>query len=370
MTQGPLEGHVVVDATRMLPGAVLARCLLDLGARVIKIEAPGVGDPMRRIPPLVDGVGAGFAEHYRGAESVALDLRDPADAARLRGIVAQADVFVESFRPGTLDRWGLSMTAMRAHHPPLVTVSLPAAPQGSGDDLAEVGHDLNFVARSGLLARLRPEGLPSVLAADVTTGLLAAQGVLAALLGRTRTGRGCHVEQPIAAGPLPFLWWPVAEHAHGAERGATTELLAGKVAAYRVYRCADGLRLAVGCLEPKFWVGFCDAIGRKDLAGAGLDLGPRGRACIEEMERHLAGAERAHWLNRVRGRGLPVGPVHDGLGDVLADPLYRSPPLGSAPAEAPPALGPALPSMGSRPERGAPALGAHTAAVLREFGAA
>ncbi len=104
---GPLEGYLVVDLSRMLPGAVLARQLLDLGARLIKIEEPGTGDPMRQVPPQVEGIGVGFATFFRGAESVALDLRSTEDAEHVRRLAGRADVLVESFRPGTLENWGL-----------------------------------------------------------------------------------------------------------------------------------------------------------------------------------------------------------------------------------------------------------------------
>src|SRR5690606_8046221 len=121
----PLAGTVVVDVSRMLPGAVLARCLLDLGARVIKVEDPGVGDLMRHAPPLIDGVGAGFIAFFRGAESVGLDLRTPAGAAALRRLAAGADVLIESFRPGTMARFGLPEAELLADNPRLVLCSLP-----------------------------------------------------------------------------------------------------------------------------------------------------------------------------------------------------------------------------------------------------
>ncbi len=368
MNERPLAGLLVLDASRMLPGAVLARCLLDLGARVIKIEAPGTGDPMRLVPPLADGIGAGFAEHYRGAESIVLDLRRETDAGHLRTLARRADVFVESFRPGTLERWGLAPATLHDDNPRLCTVRLPAAPAATDDPLAEVGHDLNVTARSGLLARLGTEGVPRVLLADVATGLLAAQALLAALLLRARTGCGTTLEQPIAAGPLPFLWWPWADLAHGATRGATDTLLAGEVAAYRVYRCADGLRLSVACLEPKFWIAFCDAVERKDLIPGGLEPGPRGRACSEAMQAHLATRPRAHWMGRLAGRALPVAPVHETVEATAADPLYATTALSVPGPGATRLPGPALPGLGVRPEARAPALGAHTARIFREFG--
>ncbi len=166
----PLEGTIVLDLSRMLPGAVTARLLLDLGARVVKIEEPGAGDPLRAAPPLVGGVGAGFCALYRGAESVALDLRDPADAAAVRKLARSADVLLESFRPGTLERWDLGPRRLLERNPALVVCALSAF--GAEPSLAtRVGHDLNFLALSGLLDLLGSEAPPPVQIADVVTGL-------------------------------------------------------------------------------------------------------------------------------------------------------------------------------------------------------
>ncbi len=165
----PLAGTMVVDLTRMLPGAVLARMLADFGARVIKVEDPAGGDPLRHAPPLVGGVGAGFCAFYRGCSSLALDLREPAGATTVRRLVRRADVLVESFRPGTLDGWGLATERLHAINPSLVICSLT----GFGDAppwRRQAGHDLNFAALSGLLSLLPGQGVPGIQVADVSTG--------------------------------------------------------------------------------------------------------------------------------------------------------------------------------------------------------
>ncbi|HEY8378298.1 MAG TPA: CoA transferase [Nannocystis sp.] len=206
----PLAGTVVVDVSRMLPGAVLARCLIDLGARLIKIEDPHTGELLRHTPPLVDGTGAGFHAFFRGAESVGLDLRTPDGAAALRKIAQRADVLVESFRPGTMARYGLPEDQLLAESPRLVLCSLPGFA-----DSSKVGHDLNFTGLTGLLRSLRDEGIVGLQLADVTSGLLACSSILAALLRRARTGRGGRLQQPLLTGPLPFLTWAFAEHGLG-----------------------------------------------------------------------------------------------------------------------------------------------------------
>jgi crotonobetainyl-CoA:carnitine CoA-transferase CaiB-like acyl-CoA transferase len=327
----------------MLPGAVLVRALLDLGARVVKIEDPSGGDYMRSTPPLVDGVGAGFHAFFSGAESVTLDLKSARGASALRTLARHADLLLESFRPGTLDKWGLSLASLRARHPMLVTCSLPGFPT-SGTWKDRVGHDLNVAAVTGLLARLPAGVVPGIQVADVGTGLQAATAILGALLQRARTGRGSHVEQPLLTGPLPFLTWAMAD-ARAGGGGVLDDVLVGRSPCYRVYRCEGGTALAAGTLEPKFWAGFVAALGLGHLSGDGLDTGPHGEAVAVEVERTLLTRPAAHWSDLGARLGLP-------LSEVL--------PVAEAARQE------WIPDSGGVR---APALGSATERVLREFGA-
>lgn len=369
----PLDGLLVIDCSRMVPGAVLARGLLDLGARLIKIEDPRGGDPMRATPPTIGGIGVGFCVYYRGAESMRLDLRGPEGVTLLRRLLARADVFVESFRPGTLARWGLDLDAVERDNPRLVSCSLPAI----ADDDKRVAHDLNLTGATGLLGQLPGElltrgngsSIPRVLIADVTTGLLAQSSILAALLRRTKTQRGGRVSQPLASAPLPLLTWPWADQAAGGG-GLLDNVLAGRVPCYRCYRCGDGKLISVGCLEPKFWIGFCQAIERPELAAVGLDLGERGRAAADAIAELLATASSGEWLAKLARAELPVAAVHD-LDAARSEPLLasaglleRTPMPGGGQLTVP---GPALPSIGRTPTRPAPALGEHDEPIRREL---
>lgn len=360
----PLAGITVLDVSRMLPGAVLVRSLVDLGARVIKVEDPRSGDLMRLAPPLVGGIGVGFCVYFRGTESVGLDLRDPDGVAAFRLLARRVDVLIESFRPGTMDRYGLATASLRADNPGLVVCSLPGF---LGN--AEVGHDLNFTGLTGLLRAATDHGIPALQIADVSSGLLASTGIVAALLQRARTGQGCELRQPLLAGPLPFVTWAAAESAAGGD-GMAEKMLGGRIAAYRCYRCADERELAVGCLEPKFWIAFATLVGRPELAGTGLDPGPAGTATIASMQSWLATQPRAHWLALVAGHALPVWPVHDtaeAAAESLLAPLREATPMPDGSTLSVP--GPSLPGLGRTPASPAPALGTHTAAVLTEFGA-
>jgi crotonobetainyl-CoA:carnitine CoA-transferase CaiB-like acyl-CoA transferase len=340
-TRGPLDGIVVLDLSRMLPGAVLARQMLDLGARLIKVEEPGTGDP---------------------------NLRDGVDGERLRRLATHADVLVESFRPGTLDSWGLGWGDMHTKNPRLVWCSLSSF--GSAPDVRDrVAHDLNLSAMAGVLDLVGGR-VPRLQLADITSGLLAASAILAGLLARERDGQGQRLEQPLAAGPLPYLTWSRAELGVGGG-GALDTLLGGVCPCYRVYRCGDGKSLSLAALEPKFWTAFVKLIGAEDLENAAFALGEEGARTAAAVEKVLIKHPREHWLRLANDRALPIGPVH-GFDEAAADPTFdsaglieQSPmPDGSAIA----GIGPWIPSLGRTPGRSAPKVGEHTEAVFAEFG--
>lgn len=364
----PLDGVLVLDLSRMLPGAVLARQLLDLGARLIKVEEPGVGDPMRMVPPQVDGIGVGFAAFLRGAESVVLDLRRTEDAERLRRLAARADVLVESFRPGTMEQWEIGWDELRQLNPRLVWCSLSSfgsAPAVRG----RVAHDLNFSAMAGILDLVGGR-VPRLQLADITSGLLASSSILAALLVRERDGAGRRIEQPLAAGPLPFLTWSRLERA-ASGGGVLDTLLGGACPCYRLYRCGDGRELSLAALEPKFWAAFVELVGAPELEGAAFALGEDGARTAAAVERALGAYPREHWLRRAAEAALPMGPVH-GLDEAMTEPAFAAAGLcedtplpGGATA---PGIGPWNAGVGRTPDRPAPALGEHTASVLDEFG--
>ncbi|MEW6757253.1 MAG: CaiB/BaiF CoA-transferase family protein [Acidobacteriota bacterium] len=308
--EGPLTGTVIVDASRMLPGAVLDRLALDLGATVVKVEDPAAGDPLRHAPPLdpESGVGAAFASLCRGAESVCLDLREEAGAASLRRLCRHADVLVESFRPGTMEGWGLGWERVRAVNPRLLYLSLSGYGH-SGPDRDAVGHDLNFTAASGLLSLL-PSGMPRVPLSDIAGGVLGFTALLAALLERGRTGKGRFLDQPLSAAAAPFLAWPLADLAAGGG-GLGEDMLSGRCPAYRLYAGSDGREVAVCCLEPKFWEAFLQEVDLPDLAGAALERGEAGEAAAARIAQVLARRPSAWWTERFRVLGLPVSPVRD-----------------------------------------------------------
>jgi crotonobetainyl-CoA:carnitine CoA-transferase CaiB-like acyl-CoA transferase len=311
---------------------------------------------------MIDGTGAGFEEFYRGAESLCLDLRRADDAARLRKLVRSADVLVESFRPGSMEAWGIGPDRLLASNPSLVLCMLSGF-GARGASAARVGHDINFVALSGLLRMLPGTGIPRLQFADINAGLLACSAILAALLVRTRTGRGAVIDQPLTSGTMPLVAWPLADASAGG--GGLTEtgsLLTGGCPAYGVYSCQDSLDLAVGALEPKFWVGLTRMLDLPDLDDVGLDTGVQGREAASRVSKRFAERPRDHWLTEAGRRGLPVTAVH-----TLAE-AAREQALTDAGLVVDGRSGPFMPSMGHRPVAPAPGLGQHSNEIIREFG--
>lgn len=363
----PLEETLVIDVSRLLPGGILARQLIDLGARLIKIEEPGMGDPMRMVPPVVGGVGVGFATLLRGAESVCLDLTIDEGQEQLRRLASRADVLVESFRPGTMRVWGLGYEALAETNPRLVWCSLSSF--GRGEAVRHrLAHDLNLIALTGALEAMGPNQ-PRIQLADIGAGMLAASSILAALLRRERTGRGARIDQPLITGSLPFVTWRWAEAAVGREQ-VVDLLLGGACPCYRTYRCGGGDLIAVSALEPKFWLGFVSMLGVEDIDSAGFAMGEEGEAVVFRVEEILARHGRDHWLALAEKRGLPLSAVNT-VGSAVGDPLFSHAglleELPLADGEALTGVGPWMPDVGRTPEKPAPALGEHTEEVLEEF---
>ena len=256
---GPLSGIVVLDLTRLLPGAVATQQLVDWDAEVIKIEQPGTGDYARTMNPAV------FARTNSGKKSVALDLKDPKGREALLGLARQADVLMEGFRPGVMTRLGLSFEELHAVNKRLIYVSLTGYGQvGPFAQLA--GHDVNYMALGGVLSLNLPV-IPGVQIADLVGGSMQSVIlILLALVARQQTGEGRHVDVSMYAGVTSLLTIPLAAwHATGREPVTGQETLSGRYACYNLYEAADGRWLAVGALEPKFWAELCTQLGCPEL---------------------------------------------------------------------------------------------------------
>lgn len=255
-----LNNTRVLDLTRLLPGAVATMILRDLGAEIIKVEAPRVGDYAREMPPLIDGMGAFFRASNRGKKSIAIDLKSAAGQAILHRLVESADVLIEGFRPGVTARLGADYETLKAVNPRLVYCSLSGWGQ-TGPYAAVSGHDLNYIARNGLLgADINPQ-TPGAQVADVGGAYVAVMGLLAALLKRERAGGGDYIDVALSEAAMPFA---MSAWIQALTSGAETAFMSlrGESACYRVYTTADDKSVVLGAIEPKFWANFCRAVGK------------------------------------------------------------------------------------------------------------
>jgi alpha-methylacyl-CoA racemase len=318
----PLSGIRVLDLSRLLPGAFATLMLAELGAEVIKIEDPKGGDPMRHLPPFVRGRSVYDLLLNRGKKSVTLDLKAPASRAPLAQLVAGADIVVESFRPGTARRLGVDAETLRDAHPRLVHCSITGYGQ-HGPYAERPGHDLNYVAISGMLAADRPDprSLPRMFIADVGGGAMTAViGILGALIGRDRHGHGASLDISMHDAALYWVMLPAArdliEHGHEAEGELPTF---GSHASYNVYETSDGRLIALGALERKFWDAFCEACGRPDLAPR-HDSDPSDQARLTEELRELFATRTCdEWLALLSGHDVCATRVNTPA-EALADP--------------------------------------------------
>ena len=322
----PLAGIRVLDFTRLLPGAFASLMLAELGAEVIKVETPGRGDPMRTLPPLVDGRGVYHLLLDRGKKSIALDLHQPDAAPAVARLLASADVVMESFRPRTARRLGLSADQVRSRHPGLVHCAITGYGQ-TGPYAERPGHDLNYVAVSGLLAadRPNPTELPRMFMADVGGGAMtAAIAILAALVGRGRTGEGATLDVSMHEASLYWVMLPAArELVDGGDRARGELPTFGRHACYNVYRTRDGELVALGALEPKFWSAFCQAVGRGDLTGRHLSDSADQATLIEEIRTLFESRTRAEWLSLLEHADLCLTPVNR-PSEAFADPHIQA----------------------------------------------
>ena len=300
----PLDGITVLDLTRLLPGAAATMLLANFGAEVIKIEEPG-GDYARRMPPLVDGEGAVFRATNRGKKSVVLDLKTTDGKATLERLAAQADVLMEGFRPGVMQRLGLDYETLRAVNERLIYVSLTGYGQ-TGPDAAMAGHDINYIALGGLLGITG--AIPGAQIADLAGGSLQAViGILLALTARQKTGRGQFVDVSMLDGVTWLMALPLAVYSATGEipaPGATT--LSGRYACYQTYCAADGRWLAAGALEPKFWAALCGKLGCPEFIPDQFAEGARQAEIIESIRKIFRTRPAAEWLELFRGADVCV----------------------------------------------------------------
>lgn len=373
----PLAGLRVLDLTRLLPGPVATLHLADLGADVVKIEDPQVGDYARTLGK-GSGEEAGESSAYfrminRNKRGLRLDLKKPEGVAAFLRLAESADVLVESFRPGVADKLGIGYGAVRSVNPRIAYCSISGYGQ-DGPYRHLAGHDLNYLGYAGVLDQIGPAGgepaIPNFQIADLLGGALtAAMGILAAVVEAQRTGQGRHVDVSMTDSVLAhsyFAMLRVNESGRSAPRGS--DVLSGGLPCYAAYATADGRHMAVAALEPKFWQSFCEVLGRPDLIPRHGAEGEEARAVKAELAAIFATRSRDEWAalfaaadccvtpvltpeealanEQIRARGMVV--AADGLSQ-FAPPLKMS-------------------DFAFSIDRPAPKVGEHSAEILAEAG--
>jgi alpha-methylacyl-CoA racemase len=381
--QQPLSDVRVLDLTRLLPGGFCSLLLADLGADVVKVEDTAMGDYIRWAPPYYGSddeqpLGTRSALYLalnRGKRSIRIDLKQPSGRDALLRIVRDADVVLESFRPGVLGRLGCGYEAMREANPGIVYCAITGYGQ-TGPNTGRAGHDMNYLGLVGLLGLTgEPGGRPIQSAgqiADIGGGaLMAAFGVLAALRERERSGEGQLVDVSMADGALSWLAMAAAAYlcdGRVPERGA--EQLTGGFVCYYPYEAADGW-VTCGALEPKFWRSFCENSGRPDLVEKQFDR--PGSDAWREIAAVFRSRKVEEWRAFNDEHDAMIEPVLD-LDDALESELVREremvvevdqPEIGAVRLLGAPVK---LSRTPAEPTRPAPALGEHTAEVLAEAG--
>lgn len=294
-----LNGLTVLDLSSLLPSPFAAHLLAKFGARVIKIESPNRPDPTRQFGYVPPGkTSSAYRQINDIKELVLLDLKNPADRAKLYELVKTADGAIEGYRPDVRKRLGIEYETLSALNPRLVYCSVSGyAPNGPYANRA--GHDINFVARSGILDQTRDAAghcvMPGLPVGDYVVAYAAALRLAAAMFGARHSGKGCHIEVSIEEALLevqmPFLRESI-ESGHYPKAGDT--LVTGKYPCYRMYHVGEGT-FALGALEEKFWQVFCEAIGRKDLIESQFATGEKGRAVGAEVEATLSKRSFQEW---------------------------------------------------------------------------
>jgi CoA:oxalate CoA-transferase len=374
---GPLAGLVVVDLTRVLAGPYCTLLLADLGARVIKIERPGGGDDARHVGPFVAGRSAYFLSLNRGKESLALDLREPADRAVFERLLARADVLVENFRPGVMERLGYGAEELRARFPRLVAASVSGF--GKTGPLADrPAYDLVVQAMGGIMSITGAEGggptRVGTSIGDLAAGLFTAVGVLAALRHRDATGAATPIDVAMLDCQVALLENAIARLAATGETPAPIGNRHPSITPFEAYPTADG-HVVVAAGNDALFRRLAETVGAPELA-VDARFATNAARCEhvaplrEALGAALRRAPTADWLARLQDAGIPCGPIHD-VAEVMAHPQVRArnmivdvvdPELGAFPVAGNPIKSTAFADPPTRPA--APVLDADRDAIL------
>ena len=325
----PLEDVRVLDLTRLLPGPLCTLYMADLGADVIKVEDPQLGDYARWIPPLAKHQSHAFLGLNRNKRSLSLDLKQKAGQDIFLQLVEKADVVIESFRPGVMDKIGLDFESLKAVNPALVYCSLTGFGQ-TGPYHQDPGHDINYLGYAGVLDQMGHKGenpaLSNLQIADTAGGSLPALvAVVAALFKAKMKGRGRYIDSAMLDGTLSLnqvaLAGLMSSPKNPPSRGE--EFLSGGSPCYQVYETKDKKFMALGAMEKKFWENFCRTVKREDLISQHMLMGEKARPLYRELVSLFQSKTQNEWSEMFREVEACCTPVLT-LKETLSDPHVNS----------------------------------------------
>lgn len=320
----PLTGITVLDLTHVLAGPFCSTTLLDLGAHVIKVERPGTGDDTRAFPPFVAGQSAYFAALNAGKHSIALDLKSPPDRAIFDGLLARADIVLENYRPGVMERLGYGYDALHARHPRLIYGAVSGFGH-TGPDAAKPAYDMVVQARGGVMSITGEEGGPPVRVGasigDIVAGMYLAQGVLAALYAREKTGTGAKIDIAMLDAQIPIQEHALAITTATGHPPKPTGARHPTITPFSTFRTADGF-VVIAAGNDGLFARLCATLGldatdpRFATNAARCDNVHLLKRLIETV---TLTATTAHWIATLDAAGIPTGRVQT-MADALHDP--------------------------------------------------
>lgn len=322
----PLDGLRVLDLSRLMPGPLCTMILGDLGADVIKVEQPEIGDYARSAPPLLGNTGSAFLMLNRNKRSITLNLKKAEGQEILRKLAAKADVFVESYRPGVAERLGVGYPAISQVNERIIYCSISGFGQ-SGPYRDLVGHDLTYTAYSGAIgatgSKDGPPVIPAIQVSDIQAAMYATIAITAALYRREKAGKGEFIDISLMDAAVASMIMPMSFHLAGESTERGSSFLSGGAPFYNIYETADRKYVAIAPLEPKFWIELCSVLRLEKYQDKQLTSEAEANRIREDLAGIFRQKTRDEWVKILKEREIPCAPIYD-VREVLADPHVRS----------------------------------------------
>lgn len=322
----PLDGLRVLDLSRLMPGPLCTMILGDLGADVIKVEQPEIGDYARSAPPLLGNTGSAFLMLNRNKRSITLNLKKAEGQEILRKLAAKADVFVESYRPGVAERLGVGYQAISQVNERIIYCSISGFGQ-SGPYRDLVGHDLTYTAYSGAIgatgSKDGPPVIPAIQVSDIQAAMYATIAITAALYRREKAGKGEFIDISLMDAAVASMIMPMSFHLAGESTERGSSFLSGGAPFYNIYETADRKYVAIAPLEPKFWIELCSVLRLEKYQDKQLTSEAEANRIREDLAGIFRQKTRDEWVKILNEREIPCAPIYD-VREVLADPHVRS----------------------------------------------